>query len=203
MSLPSEINPQLLASTTGYNLQRSVRFRGNSGGLLSRTPSVSGNTSTWTWSSWVKRDIPGDAKVLFAAGGTTTIEFTSDNKLEFFNDVSSNNQRIITTQVFRDPSAWYHIVVSVNLIQSTYQNAIKMYVNGVQITSFSTTTFVKATNTSAVNDSDFDHAIGIPGVLTSYSLPNMYITEVNFTTASEMKLLLDEGNLHLFNICIK
>jgi hypothetical protein len=46
----------------------------------------------------------------------------------------STDLNLVTTQVFRDPSAWYHIVISVDTTQATAANRIKMYVNGVQVT---------------------------------------------------------------------
>ena len=46
--------------------------------------------------------------------------------------------QIITNRKFRDTSAWYHIVVSFDTTQSTASNRLKVYVNGIQETSFST-----------------------------------------------------------------
>ena len=42
---------------------------------------------------------------------------------------------------FRDPSAWYHVVYAVDTTQSTDTNRVKIYVNGVQETSFSVSTY--------------------------------------------------------------
>ena len=49
--------------------------------------------------------------------------------------------QIITNRKFRDTSAWYHIVVSFDTTQSTASNRVKVYVNGIQETSFSTSTY--------------------------------------------------------------
>jgi len=130
------------SASTGYNLTRSLRFRNSASAYLSRTNTATvTNNAVWTWSAWVKIGYwsPGNAVVLFGNGngGTNecTIKFTN-NQLEVINYASSTVQaRRITTAVFRDPSAWYHIVVA-----SNSSTALNIYVNGVQITSFGTST---------------------------------------------------------------
>jgi len=130
------------SAATGYNLTRSLRFRNSASALLSRTNTATvTNNAVWTWSAWVKIGYwsPGNAVVLFGNGngGTNecTIKFTN-NQLEVINYVSAAVEaRRITTAVFRDPSAWYHIVVA-----SNSSTALNIYINGVQITSFGTST---------------------------------------------------------------
>ena len=51
---------------------------------------------------------------------------------------NSSTNILITDQVFRDPSAWYHIVIALDTTQGTAANRVKAYVNGVQVTSFNT-----------------------------------------------------------------
>jgi hypothetical protein len=41
-----------------------------------------------------------------------------------------------TNAVFRDPSAWYHVVIAVDTTQATADDRIKMYINGELQTSF-------------------------------------------------------------------
>ena len=118
MSLPSEINPQLLALSTGYNLTRSLRFRASASAYLNRTPASAGNRNTWTWSSWVKRGALGSGQRLFGTSSTGTSDtslgdffFSSADKIGFFQyDGTTTYTNILSTQVFRDPSALYHIV---------------------------------------------------------------------------------------------
>ena len=103
----------------GYTIARSVRLRSSANGNLSRTPSSATDRKTWTWSGWVKRGLlTSGEQVLFSAGSsyTTQTYFTfyigSDNKL-----VTSTGSAEIwrTTQVFRDPAAWYHMVLVVEI----------------------------------------------------------------------------------------
>ena len=55
MSLPSEINPHLVAASGAYTISRSVRTRRSASAYFNRTPAVASNRRTWTWSGWVKR----------------------------------------------------------------------------------------------------------------------------------------------------
>lgn len=126
-----------------YPLQRSVRLRSSASAYFNRTPAGAGNRTTWTWSAWVKRGILNSgttAYTLFSNNsanndaGYTTIYFYQD-ALRITGFTTSWRQ---TTQVFRDPSAWYHIVVVWDTTQATANNRIRFYVNGVEITAFST-----------------------------------------------------------------
>jgi len=131
---------------TGYNLTNSLRFRASASAYLNRTPASAGNRKTWTWSGWVKRGTLGSQDDLFAAyigSGTTdnqyfNLFFDSSNTLRVSGYSTSY---LTTTQVFRDPSAWYHIVVAIDTTQSTSSNRVKLYINGTQVTAFSTTNY--------------------------------------------------------------
>ncbi len=68
------------------------------------------------------------------------LQFASDHTLQFEFGTSSI-YGLYTTQVFRDPSAWYHIVLAIDTTQATASNRVKIYVNGTQVTSFSTANY--------------------------------------------------------------
>lgn len=128
---------------TGYNLTRSLRFRASASAYLSRTPASAGNRSVWTWSGWVKRGKLGAQQTIFASypSGSTYayITFNSSDQLRYASTSTGGN--LITTRVFRDPSAWYHIVISYDDTQATASNRLKFYINGVQETAFGTATY--------------------------------------------------------------
>jgi hypothetical protein len=63
-----------------------------------------------------------------------------------------------TTQVFRDPSAWYHIVLAYDSTQATSTNRVKLYINGAQVTAFSSATYPSLNLNSDVNNT-VDHRI--------------------------------------------
>ena len=107
---------------------------------LSRTPSSASNRRTWTFSAWVKRSNIG-VNVIFQQG-------ISGNyfKMNFQNEylrwrgvTSGTNQAYLTTnRVFRDTSAWYHIVARFDSTNATAEDRMRLYINGVEETSFST-----------------------------------------------------------------
>jgi hypothetical protein len=128
----------------GYPIKNSLRFRASNSAYLNRTPAGAGNRKTWTWSAWVKRGTLGGAvaQTLFVgdrAGASdatyTDIVFTSADQIAVRGSVT--NWRI-TSGVFRDPSAWYHVVVALDTTQATAGDRVKVYVNGSQITAFGT-----------------------------------------------------------------
>ena len=127
-------------SSESYDVSYSTMFETNA--LSSRTPSSAGNRRTYTISQWAKKSsLATSNNVIFCAG-----ESTNDQLNIFFRDTiivqdeTSNvaNFTLATNAVFRDTSAWYHVVLAVDTTQSTASDRVKLYVNGQQITSFST-----------------------------------------------------------------
>jgi len=116
---------------------------------LNRTPSGASNRKTFTISAWIKRsNVSGSNQVIYDAGAanpTTQLRFSSesanDNKLNFYHYSGSFTTQVATNREFRDTSAWYHIVVAVDTTQGTASNRVKIYVNGVQETSFLVATY--------------------------------------------------------------
>jgi len=130
--------------TGGYDVENSLRFNSGSSEYLLRTHGTNHTAVKFAISFWIKRSDVGNEQVAltsYADGNNTgVIRFNANNTLEIFDYQSSYKLRKITNRVFRDISAWYHIVVSVDTAQSTASNRFKLYVNGVQETSFSTNT---------------------------------------------------------------
>ena len=121
-------------STRGFYpkiINGSLRFNDDDGAYLSWTPASAGNRKTWTWSGWVKRCELNDTNLIFDCETASDYNFfglTSANVLQFRH---STNFDVATLAVFRDPSAWYHIVVQFDSTQSTATDRRKIYVNGV------------------------------------------------------------------------
>jgi hypothetical protein len=179
VSLPVEINPHLLGSSVGYQIQRSLRFNTSDASYLNRTPSAS-NRKTWTWSGWVKRTKLGVQQGLIGcSSGATDSTFMN---LQFAGDnlgLGLYTQYILRTeQVFRDPSAWYHIVVNLDTTNATANNRCRMYVNGVEITVFSTRNNPTLNADYGINQAT-QHDIGRSEYTDSTCLDG-YLTEVNF-----------------------
>ena len=132
-----------------YQIPKSVRMNkvsDNNGANFSKTFSGSPtSTKKGTFSTWLKRaSVPSNethAILVTGAGGGSSeqdIKF-ENNKLRLSG--YSPSMDLTTTQLFRDVSAWYHIVVAWDTTQGTSTNRVKAYVNGEQITSFSTSTY--------------------------------------------------------------
>lgn len=165
----------------GYNLTNSLRFRSSASAYLNRTPATATNRKTWTWSGWVKRGTLGSQDDLFAAyvgSGTTdnqyfNLFFDSSNTLRVSGYSTSY---LTTTQVFRDPSAWYHIMCVVDTTSATANNRIRLYVNGSEITAFSTRNNPTLNEDLGINQA-VQHQIG-QNLFGSYF--DGYLDEVNF-----------------------
>jgi len=167
----------------GYQISRSLRFNSADSAYLSRLPASTGNRQTYTWSGWVKRSTLGARNGIFVCvngGGTTYagIEFNASDQLTSYDSNASSTTSVVTTQVFRDVSAWYHIVYAVDTTQATASNRVKLYVNGVQITSFSTADYPPQNSNTYINSTN-SHSIGSWQPITGLNL-NGYMTEINF-----------------------
>jgi len=170
---------------SGYNLTKSLRFRSSASANLSRTPASAGNQRTWTWSGWVKRGILGGTQnTLFAVnvGATDTTYFqmafgTVNADCLLINSYNITSLGMQTAAVFRDPSAWYHIVFALDTTQATASNRMKLYINGVQQTSFLTYINYPALNSTFAINTAAAHNIG-SSAASSYF--DGYMAEVNF-----------------------
>jgi len=160
----------------------SVRLRRSASAYLSRTPASAGNRRTWTWSAWVKRGQLGGGSVdlsMFSAGGTTEyfdIRFNGNDQLFFFID-NSLSYSIYTSSVFRDPSAWYHVVATFDTTQATAADRAKLYVNGT-LQPLAATSY-PAQNYQGVVNSVVAHNIGRRQATTNQYYDG-YLTEINF-----------------------
>ena len=162
----SIIIPANSAVGGGFSIDNSARFSSAGSDYLSRTASSTGNRQIFTFSTWVKRGkINTVYNTLFYAGansntgGTIAFRFTDANNLNVF--IQDIGQFITTNRIFKDPSAWYHIVLAIDTTQATPDNRRKLYINGVQETSFSTSTEVNRNLSLSVNTAGQLQRIGV------------------------------------------
>jgi hypothetical protein len=159
-------------SDGGYQISRSLRFNKPDSAYLNRTPASAGNRQTWTLSCWMKKSLADAFEGPFRAGDFL-IYFSSDVlKIE---DTAGVYRA--TTQVFRDYSAWYHFVFVVDTTNATANNRIRIYVNGSEITAFTTLTN-PTQNLSLSWNNNINHNIGTYSAGT-YQFGG-YMTDVNF-----------------------
>jgi hypothetical protein len=134
-------NPLLFtgAGETGYLIERSLRFNSSDSAYLSRTPASAGNRKTWTFSCWMKRSgLTGINNLLSnmnAANSSGLYSGIASDQSFFFHEYAlSGGASLNTLAVFRDPSAWYHLIIAYDTTQATASNRFKLYVNGIQAT---------------------------------------------------------------------
>ena len=160
---------------------KSLRFRSSASASLRRTFSTSGtNNKIRTISTWVKRGILGTVQVIMGGddGGAnqSRLLFQTDDTLNLRLGGSASNDNV-TTAVFRDPSAWYHIVALIDTTQATAANRAKIYVNGVQQTIPSPTSIQNQT-TAFANPSASNTIGEVGGTGSSYL--DGYLTDFYF-----------------------
>jgi hypothetical protein len=121
-----------------YAVDNSLRFRSSASAYLNRTPATTGSRTTWTWSGWVKRGSLGSIQTIFSAridgGNYFRAGFTAADKFNV-DGYYSGLQRIFltTTQVFRDPSAWYHIMFVANSTNATSTDRFSKFCSGMSL----------------------------------------------------------------------
>ena len=103
---------------------------------------VSSGATKITFSAWVKRSGTGNTnEQLFSAYTSNDrrakVYFTSDRLQVWLKDSSGNEGYIYTNRLFRDTNAWFHIVVAIDSTESSAGDRVKAWVNGEQITSWS------------------------------------------------------------------
>jgi hypothetical protein len=167
-----------------YQIDRSLRFNSADSSYLSFQPSSAGNRRTWTWSGWVKRSGLTDTyPTIFGAGtggnSEASIRFNSNSTIEFYAWTGGYNARLLTTQVFRDTSAWYHLVAVFDTTNATASNRIRLYINGSEITTFSSSTNPGLNYEGYVNNS-ISHTIGDAAPGASPRFFNGYLADVHF-----------------------
>ena len=125
--IPGSANPLLLASAaeaTGYQIERSLRFNSDDSAYLGDTFGTPTDQDVFTLSMWVKRSALGGTQQLFGVSTNHSFGFTPGDAL---NLTFGGSSALTTTALFRDPSAWYHIMWVQNGTSHT------LYVNGISV----------------------------------------------------------------------
>ena len=178
------------ADTT--TISNSLLFVDDNSSFLSRTPSTGGSQTTFTFSCWVKRSQTNAPAYLFSAGasGATTELFyiqlrndANNHVLQIiWRDGSSTSRQLTSTRQFKNLSHWDHFVVAVKTDESTAADRMKVYVNGILETDFSTDerSTLSGSSSLAVNAASTLHTIGAYSVAGANSYLDAYLAEVHF-----------------------
>jgi hypothetical protein len=208
MIVPGSANPLLLAggAATVSGVNRSLRFRGSASAYLSRTFGTPTNSVQWTYSAWVKISNSSATQILigYYVNASTPFEYLyfdpPDGRLKYVcaSTGGVNNLTKQSSAVYRDFSSWYHITLQKNAAANSSVNAVKIYVNGVEITNWAVNSYTA--NQASIPDNintaskkitlfGFDAAAGGGGNLDGYA------TDINFIDG----LALDPTSFGQFN----
>lgn len=185
MGIPGAANPLLLASASGYQIERSLRFNSADSAYLIRTPASAGNRKTWTWAGWVKRSkLASDFGVQFIFSGRsadsnrTAFAFIDDGSLRvYFNHTSG--WMGTSVEKFRDFSAWFHVVVQVDTTNATASDRIKVWANNSRLTLSTSSGSLPTLNTDGGVNNTIAHTIGDDAPPQGYYFSG-YLAEIHF-----------------------
>ena len=162
-------NPLLLTSAPAaaddaYQIEKSLRFGASGPNYLSKTFGE-GDRRKWTWAGWVKRGTHDQYDYFFTARSANTNYFNitfTDQGIKWYNRPTSGTHRTsTTTALYRDSSAWYHIVFIWDTAQMIETDRARLYVNGKRITDdyMTSSTWPSHYEESVCND-NLHHEIG-------------------------------------------
>ena len=185
--------PTILGANTlssGYDVANSVRFDGSSA-YMNKTFGTPTNNKKWTYSFWIKKSgVAGNQAILGcgADGNNRGLIYFADNgKLYYYETTSgTDTTEIGTNRLFRDPSAWYHIVVAVDTSQGTEANRVKIYVNGTQETSLAASNYPSQDATDDINSAIRHDISGRNHAGSSDLYLNGYMAEVVFIDGQQL-----------------
>ena len=184
------------AGSSAHTVDQSIRFNDDDSPILKKTYSGAGTEETFSLSMWVKRgaigaglggsnlgltlfsggaDVSNYGEIVFRSSGHST-----QDCLEFYNSTSgSTNMMLKTNRLFRDPSAWMHLVFVMDTTNAVPSERLRMYINGVRETSFATATY-PAQNTVPNFNTATEHGVGGFAVSTDTRFFDGYLAEIVF-----------------------
>ena len=124
---------------TGYDIENSLKFEPDNSETIQDAHNIAGNKRELTISFWCKITELGTQRMPLTAGARQARIWFDTNDQLTLQLQDAPGYLVKTNRVFRDTSAWYHIVVAIDTTQATDSNRIKLWVNGVQETSWATT----------------------------------------------------------------
>jgi hypothetical protein len=174
--------------TGGYEVDNSLRFNSGSSDSLTRTNSDNGTSNQiFTMSLWIKKTSNDSAvRRLIELYNTSSFYVSfrfrddSSSRLDFYSESNGVGVNLRTNRSFRDVSAWYHLMMVVNTTLATADDRMKMYVNGVQETSFALRTNPSLNENLDFNNSGDGQYVGRAVGTETDRMFNGYMSEINF-----------------------
>ncbi|NDB60957.1 hypothetical protein EB001_21305 [bacterium] len=185
MALPNDTHPFQLLGNDGnqYKVANSLRFRGSNSAYLTKViVSSPTNNLKWTWSAWIKRGTLGTTQGLFDAynngSNFSTLMWDNGNTLLFYNIVGGVDSSVSSTPLYRDVSAWYHVMLVYDSANATQADRAILYVNGSKPAQTNPAGAFALNETTFLNNSSYSMYLGrrVDGNLYF----DGYMAEVNF-----------------------
>ena len=170
------------AADTAYSIDNSCRFNDDDSPYLtiSSLGSTASDAKKWTVSFWTKLGSMGSHRCFFSVGTypspdeNSQLNITNVDTLQAYSSTTfgegGSATNIKTNAVYRDSAAWYHIVWAMDSTESTNTDRIKLYVNGVRVTSFGTASNYPAEDT----ENDLVGANSVPHYVGQYVNGSQY-----------------------------
>ena len=173
----------------GYEIDNSLRFNDGDNAQLDKTFGSAGDLDKSTVSMWIKistlASTPDAANYPFIARNSSNhemgIRIRNTDVLQWYYYNGSYTMNLTTNRVLRDTSAWYHIVAVYDSENGTNTSRARLYVNGVEETSFSANVY-PSQNTDGILGNDITHSIG--GYPASGGQFDGYISEMHYVNGS-------------------
>lgn len=181
------IQGDVIGGSAGFypkEIEQSLRFNDDDSAYLSWTPASAGNRKTWTWSAWFKvGKLSGTQVRLLSAGSDADnrcdIGVSDDDHLYFQSEISNSRRLVQSDMVFRDPSAWYHVVAVADTTQATDSDRFKCWINGEQIAFNSILGWPSQNDDMYINSTTIHQISGYS--YTSGGYTDGYLADVHFT----------------------
>nr|BAR34485.1 spry domain protein [uncultured Mediterranean phage uvMED] len=132
------------SASSVYQIDQSIRFNDDDSAYMTRTPASAGTEETWTYSLWVKRGDIDTNSTLLEVHQDVNNRFimylrssAQSHNLDIVWRTSGTSRVLRTTQSLRDPSAWYHFVLTADTNNSVASERLRLYINGLRVTDFS------------------------------------------------------------------
>ena len=176
----------------GSTIERSLKFHAADNTRLVRTIGSTSNRRTFTYSWWLKRTMKTAEQYCWYVGSTSSTPYldarfeANTHELQLQDYTPSRPIRFITRRRFKDGNSWYHFVYAVDTTQGVASNRVKLYVNGVQETSFSTETYPDQNYDSSANVSGHIQVWGTNKEGTSNDLDG-YLAEAHLVDGQQLE----------------
>ena len=189
VSVPSFASSTEDRASSPMLIKGSLQFNESVETYMTRTPSSDGNRRTFTVSCWYRKTVTdGSSQVLMFAGpngdDTYPIYFDSSNQIVVAHYQGGFTYQLVGPQL-RDYAGWYHLVSAHDTTQGYSYNRIKLYINGVQITDFSTANYPSQNYDTSINKVSTQQRIGFQVAANAFELDG-YLTEFNFIDGQQL-----------------